>query len=546
MRRACLMGAFCVLVLAVSMGGCSAVQKAQSSQRPRHILVVLIDTVRADHIGAYGYGRNTSPNIDRLAREGVVFEHARGNSTYTGEVVSAIFSGFLPTVNPAGTGWYAQPKPGAANMAQRFDAADYRTGCFTNSPVLEMEGYFDGFDETKSYALDFAEPPQTEALTNHAIDFMTRHKDGKTFTYLHYIEPHTPYIPPDEYVARFVDPAPPKIMNMSLDVQGHREQLNAEGFGPDDPRFKDLVLRYDAEIAMVDDYLGRLLDALDAQGILDDTLIVVTADHGEEFLEHGYFEHAWTLYDEVMHVPLIFWRPGMLEPGRRADFVSLVDLLPTLLEFAGLPGSPGDFDGAPLFLHDDARGWLPNDDPRPVHASLLTETRTLLHCVILGNLKYIAASRYLTPEECDIFYLKQRALRNTLLAGQWHPYNYWMPPKYEMLFDFGIDPGETQNVADSRPEDLARMRELLKVREERSANRHAERYAEEDRLTLDFVKNLPNDAGLGLPEGAGKSGPSQEARDALDALGYMGSESTEASPVEAGTTNPLSVAPEAP
>lgn len=141
-----------------------------------------------------------------------------------------------------------------------------------------------------------------------------------------------------------------------------------------------------------------------------------------------------------------------------------------------------------------------------------------------GNYKYIAAPRYLSPAESDLFYTKQRPLRDTLMGGQWQRYDYWNPPVREMLFNLETDPGETENLAATHPEQLERMRALLDKRQARSQREDESRFTGEDALTIEFVKNLALDAGMGAKQHPDEmpGSPSQDDIDILESLGYLG------------------------
>ncbi|MFP4502814.1 MAG: sulfatase [Candidatus Hydrogenedentota bacterium] len=514
-------------VFASCSGGADQVPPPRADRTLKNVVIVLVDALRMDHLGYNGYERDTSPFIDTLANEGVVFDNARTQSSYTAEAVAALFSGIGPGPNPDGTGWYPEPHPNRPAMPARFSKAGYETACFTNTPALTLPGFLDDFHEAECLVKDFSGPPHTREMTDRGLDFVRRNRGAPHLLYLHYVDPHTPYSPPEAYVARLAGeerPASDEPLNLSQDVQGHYEALQDRGFGPGDPQFDDIVLRYDAEIAFIDDEVSRLMAGLREIGTLDDTLVVFLADHGEEFLEHGYFEHAWTLYDEVLRVPLIFWAPAVLTPERRDEVVSLVDVLPTLHTLTGVAAEPADFTGAPLFAKEEGE-WAAAAPDRPVFSHLLIETRQLVHSVVHDGMKYLAAPRHLEPVWCDRFYLVQRLLRNTMRDGAWTPYDYWSPPEHEALYDLVNDPDETKNLVDARPEILEKMRKLLAEERARSQRQPDAEYAAEDPLTEAFIRQLiarkarqkdapgePGDAEE-LPE---------EATDVLDALGYLG------------------------
>ncbi|HNT87080.1 MAG TPA: sulfatase, partial [Candidatus Hydrogenedentes bacterium] len=411
-----------------------------------NLLVIVIDALRADHLGCYGYARPTSPFLDTIAAEGVVFDRAQSNSSYTNESVSALFSGQFPSANPWGAGWQARPNPEWPTLGERFRDAGYTTGLFSNSPQLNYPGFFRGFDETDCYAA-YGHSGLAPRLVDRALRFARDHRDKKTFLYLHFLDPHAPYDPPEEYYQRFAryPVAKDKRLRLFEDVRPNLPALVADGFGPGDPRFEDLIDRYDAEIAFVDAHLKKLFDGLRAAGVLEKTLVVVTADHGEEFLEHGFVEHAWQLYWESLHVPLIVWAPRVFAPARVPDRISLVNIAPTLLTFAGIPYDPARFDGAALFRHDGTQ-WSFQAHARPIIAELLIQTRNLARMVHADERAYMAAPKWMTPAECSEAARRQRELRRALIDGQTAPIDLWGAPAREELYDLTADPAQRRDI----------------------------------------------------------------------------------------------------
>jgi len=408
------------------------------------VLLIVIDALRADHLGCYGYHRNTSPFIDSIAAQGVVFERAMSASSFTCESVSSIFTGVLPSCSDTGAGWCAKPSPGTQNMAELFSAAGYVTGLFTNQPALYDPAFDTGFAETDHIEEKWGISGQGPRLTQRVLEFLAKHRDRKTMAYVHYLDPHSPYDPPEARYLQFADEVFPGGLRLYKDVRPAIPELVAEGFGPGEARFDDLVLRYDAEIADTDAALGALVEGMKGLGVLDHTLVIITADHGEEFLDHGYVEHAWRLYNESIHVPLVFWAPGVLEPARIADHVSLIDLLPTLLGFAGLGNPRDEPEGASLFRGD---GGALTYEPaaRPVIAELLLETRSNLRVVMQDNHKYMAATRWYTPAECAAAARRQSRELALLKAGRSARLpDIYGPTVHEEYYDLEADPGEKE------------------------------------------------------------------------------------------------------
>jgi arylsulfatase A-like enzyme len=360
----------CVLVAAAALGGC-----ARAPQRP-NVLLVTIDTLRADHLGCYGYERDTSPNIDALAAESLRFTRAGSPRAKTTPAIASLFTGLYPH----GHGVRDLLKPLAPDvplLAESLRRAGYKSGAVIGNWVLNREraGLERGFDLWVEYlpdvrgvppndapqrtarslsdaalvALGLAAPPDEPAFEPRAPLVEDEHA---WFLWLHYMDPHGAYEPPadarlwkSESVERLPPPPgpdeapgnPPHPLRVA--EYNVPPEARLEDGGIDVARVRDL---YDGEIRYVDRELGRVLDALRAAGTLDDTLVIVTADHGESLGEHRYwFEHGMYAYESTCRVPLIVRLPAKdgVRPasGVRTGAISLTDLAPTLLDVLDLP-----------------------------------------------------------------------------------------------------------------------------------------------------------------------------------------------------------------
>jgi len=457
-----------LLAGALFPAGCGGKGRAPADLADYNVLFILIDALRADHLGCYGYPRPTSPCIDAIAAEGVLFERAQSNSSFTNESVAALFSGQMPSANPWGTGWQARPNPDRPTLGGWLRGAGYVTGLFSNSPQINSPSFFRGLDETECYAA-YGHSGLEPRLVARALRFAREHRGDKWFLYLHCLDPHAPYDPPEEYYQRFARYPVVKEQRLRLfeDVRPNLPALRAEGFGANEPRFEDLVDRYDAEIAFVDAHIGELFEGLRELGALDKTLVVITADHGEEFLEHGFVEHAWQLYWESVHIPLILWAPAVFAPSRVADRVALLDMTPTLLSFAGLEYDPGSFDGTALF-RDVADTWRFTAPGKPIIAELMIQTRNVVRMVQSGEQAYMAAPKWLTPEECSAAAAQQRELRKALVDGAATPVDPWAPPVREEFYDTASDPAQQRDLLESGASTaVAALRAILDAYRER-------------------------------------------------------------------------------
>ena len=421
-----------------------------------NVIIVNIDSLRADHLGCYGYLRNTSPFMDRLAAEGVVFEQALSNSSFTRESVATLLTGRLPT-SGGSLGWGAAPSSAQPTLGRLFLSAGYRTGFFSNTVMLAGPRFTQGFEEVQHLPERWGMSGMGFDLSARASEFLERHADEKFLLYLHYLDPHGPYEPPE---ANYLALAPSIYPDPLHVYSGLRESLTGlltEGFGPGDVRFDDLVTRYDAEILDTDQAIEALFSTLERLDLHQRTLIVITADHGEEFLEHQFLEHAWTLYQESLHIPLILWAPGKLAPRRVTALASGVDLLPTLLELVGISHDGLQLDGVPV-LDTDGNVKPPPPGEGPFVAELMIRERIMQRTAIRGDWKYMASYRWLAPEARPDAAGIEQELRD---QGYERPMLPWGPVIREELYNLAEDPAEQNDLVGAHPDRLREMRKAL-------------------------------------------------------------------------------------
>ncbi len=414
----------------------------------RNVIVIVIDSLRPDHLGYGGYSRSTSPFIDKIASESVTFDEAFSSSSFTQQSISTLMSGLFPS-RTGSTEWGVPPFESSMTLGEIYARAGYRTAFFSNTLVLEDPLFSQGFEEVQILGDRWDYSGGGLQLSKKAADFAAAHRDERFLMYLHYLDPHAPYRPPKELHRRFVDEIYPNPMPLYPQVRDQCYELVQSGFGPGDPRFDDMVTRYDAEIALVDQAIEALFKDLEASGLLKESIVVITSDHGEEFLDHQFVDHAWTLYNESLRVPLLVWTPG-IHPLRTDQRAGLADLLPTLLELSDIPYAADSFDGKALFQSTDTGFHL---EPRQkVHvAEVLIQNRNILRTVMVGRWKYIAAWKWHPPEE------RAAALKATLVPAT----DIWSSPIREELYDLESDPGETSDVSSQHPDVVSRFRNHL-------------------------------------------------------------------------------------
>jgi len=458
-----LRGALAAFAVLAALRAGTAIEAWRAARGP-NLLLVSIDTLRADHLGAYGYALPTSPTIDaRLAGEGVTFSDVYSQSPKTTPSHMTLFTSLYPSVHGVELWENGRPahvlNPAVHTLAEVLKNAGYATAAFTGGAQIDpARGFDQGFD---LYTVG--------GQRRRALRWLGRHRWERFFVFYHTYDVHDPYLPPDEYIRLFDPDYRGRVLDAvhRLRAQGEMSEAAWEGISRrfwesvdrNDPRDLRFVERlYDAGIRRMDaETIRPLLDRLDQLGLARDTLVVFTSDHGEAFGEHGHFQHD-DLYAGTLHVPLVLRWPGRLPAGLRiASRVRLIDVMPTILELLGV-SAPPSLQGQSLtpLLHD-------------AYASPATEG---------------AVSEY-----------SDGRLYESLRRGG---LSYIVDGPEERLFDLVRDPAERQNVLATRPEEAAAMRAAL------------ERWRRNCRGLVPLLG----------PRG-GTIAPSDETARRLRALGYM-------------------------
>ncbi|MBY0276211.1 sulfatase-like hydrolase/transferase [Candidatus Binatia bacterium] len=320
-----------------------AAATAGGGARP-NVVLISIDTLRADHLGTYGYARPTSPNLDALAGRGVAFEQATSPSSWTLPAHASLLSGVSPYRHGA-ISEATRIRDDVPLLAELLRAGGYHTAAFVNAPFVSRDyGFARGF---ASFDQRFEERRRDVAARHETIRGAVDGLAPPFFLFLHFMDVHTPYRPPKEFNVFARDRRSSQVLK-DLGEGGvlALQRAAREGRLEMSPEERDrLVDLYDGEILALDAYLGTLIGAIEAR--FPDTVVIVTADHGEEFLEHGGFGHGDTLYQEVLHVPLLVTGPGVAHGARVPTVVALVDVVPTILDLTGVAAPPG-LDGRSL------------------------------------------------------------------------------------------------------------------------------------------------------------------------------------------------------
>jgi len=302
------------------------------------VILILIDTLRRDHLGFHGYERDTSPGLDRLARESAVFENCLATSSWTKPSVASLLSGLYPPRH--GVHRKRRAHADIEFIAEILQRHGYATAAFSGnmhvSPTFGMNQGFDFFMGGNRYgAKDY---PDAQRLLGSARAWLEENAERPSFVYLHLMNVHGPYRAARRYGDRFRGES-----NQSFPFQNElwrkivRSGELERRADVSEAHLNDLTARYDGAIAYTDEALSDFLDSLRADGVLDRSLVIVTSDHGEELFEHGGFGHKLTLHAEVLDVPLLVRDPDGSGAGRRIRTpVSLVDIPATILDRVGL------------------------------------------------------------------------------------------------------------------------------------------------------------------------------------------------------------------
>ncbi len=392
-----------------------------------NIILISVDCLRADHVGVYGYPRATTPHIDRFAESGVVFETALSTAGSTHPTHMSIFTGLLPSFHGATP--LRELSRSVPYLSEILRQASYQTDAVVTGAYLSQHfGFNRGFNTYR-----YASRLRAGDAVDMALDVLERSGEDKHFLFLHLIDAHWPYDPPPEFRERFRTSAPnvPHLLNKVLDHEP-----------PDDPdEIDQIVALYDAEIANADQELGRFFDELKARGLYDRSLIILFADHGEAFYEHGRWQHTVALYEEVIRIPLIVKWPGNLPTGRVTTPVSQVGIFPTVLEEAGLDFSPLRATGLKQFV--DGSGTP--SEPGAVVSECVTTWKPEVGAIRTVSFrtdttKYIATFR--TTAE------------STIAIGEILD---------EELYDLARDPDEMQNLLEGPGMDSGPYQEQLRA-----------------------------------------------------------------------------------
>jgi arylsulfatase A-like enzyme len=448
LRCAALLRRFLPAILAsLSLAACAG------TARP-NILLVVIDTSRADRFPFNGYGRPTAPAIGALAREGTIYTQAFSPAPWTVPAHASLFTGQYPSLHRTDCGSLRLPDE-AVTLAETLRAAGYRTVGYTANPWLATQYNFQqGFD---TYGETWREVPDGgedtgAALTNAKVERFLRWWQGNSdarrqpfFLFINYFEPHLPYHPPEPERSRFLRPgaAPDRVLRLSR--LGHPEEMRYI-MGVSDLTESDLAILndlYDGEIAYADRRVGEVLALLRELGLLDGTIVAITSDHGENIGDHHMMDHKLSIHDTLLHVPLVLRYPPRVPAGRTIDaLVQMHDLNPTLLALAGVPVPEGvTIEAVPL--PGVGAGGTPRRPAEPIVSEFVGPP-----------VDFLAVLQDLFPGQ-DLSRFNRRLIG--LRRDGWKI--HWGSDGRHALYHVAVDPGETRDLAAEEP---ARLLEYVR------------------------------------------------------------------------------------
>jgi len=440
-----------------------------SSTRRPNIVLIVIDTLRADHLSHYGYHRATAQSLDEFARTASLFTDCTSPAPWTVPSVASIMTGLHPVHHRLERLGFALPEQ-LSTVAEALREGGWNTAAISFNPAVRTDfGFAQGFDLFEDHRGKFGTYPDIAKMVRRIDEWLDDEPSQPFFLYLQPMNVHGPYKvparqravllgrPPSRQFRYFREPMRSIMRKGRLDL---RDEVDAA-------YVESLVDKYDTAVRYTTDQVARILAMLSRRELFDDTLIIITADHGEELFDHGGFNHGTSMHGELLHVPLYVKMPGQREGSRIAAPVSLLDLVPTILEVAGLPSLP-QIDGTSLVpLLEQPRATASFDGrPRVYHSAW--RNHFVGSAITSGNFKLV---------RIDSNYER--------VTNEWR------------LYDLDTDPGEHSDLSQVHGEILSSLQDEL----ERAISRyekHAGPMPEDRRALLD--KDLDRLRALGYVE----------------------------------------------
>ena len=432
-----------------------AIVEGNERKNRLNVILISIDTLRADHLGCYGYSRNTSPNIDSLAEEGILFRNTIAQAPYTLSSHISLLTSLYPSfhkVNDIEGSWL---NPIVFTLAEMFYNAGYRTWAITGGgQVSSSYGFSEGFETYIEYSGPVRD---VEQKVRETIQFLEREKSSNFFIFFHSYKPHAPYSPRPPFDRMF-------FPDYDGSIDGELETIDFINKGDIPVTQNDIdyiVSLYDGEIREMDNALGKLFDFIKKDGLESNTLIVFTSDHGEEFNEHGKVGiHSHTLFDELILIPLVIKLPGVL-PQDKIIFnqVQSIDILPSILQLAGISYKGMEFQGSSLI--DLIQNSGSNNHPDYAFSERLARDGDSLRAARSLNHKFI--------HKCD-------------KSNRFNGYHYF--------YNLNTDPREQNSLDLPRKSSIEWLKKIQFLIEEERTGKIKEKKKKVDDKTLEALKAL--------------------------------------------------------
>jgi len=379
-----------LLALGIALSGCISTE-AEPLCAGCNVILISVDALRADHVSSYGYGRNTTPTIDHMARSSLVYERAYSHSSWTRPSMGSVMTGKLPRRHGAYTEGRESFLDGShETLAKTLKGMGYATSAHVAIGNVKDEfGFGHGFDSFSFYNRSY----RAGGMLKEATEWATR-QDGPFFLWVHPSEPHFPYSPPKGYGSMFKEGMlkgeGSDGMSCTFRFDQDEDPINVDVV-MDEKLLMDMLNAYDGEIRYLDDELGVFFYKLNEMGLAENTLVIITADHGEQFMDHGGMFHGNALHEELLRVPLIIYVPHV-PPARTRALAGLTDIYPTVAELVGAP-KPGDIDGSSLMSGVERELVYAETDYRDNRmAALVYEGEKVVHDYKSGETYYYSLS----------------------------------------------------------------------------------------------------------------------------------------------------------
>ncbi len=399
-----------------------------------NVVLIVVDTLRADHLSQYGYPRDTSPALESFARQATLFQNAYAPANWTTPSAASLFTGLDPARHQLRGAGDALPEDAWTFVQYLSDAGYDAYGDSANINVSRELGFDRGFrvwHQPEAEGAEVLAYPGIDQMLEKFSSWVERmNGEGRYLTYLHPMNVHGPYRVPKEHQSALLGHPPDRTFVYYGDVMGKVLAGRLQQRSHVSPRYlKSLFDQYDTAIRYTTDQVGEMLDLLRASDLYDDSLIILTSDHGEELFDHGGFSHGYTVYEEIVRVPLIVKLPSQREARTVGATVMLQDLMPTIVELAGLEVPP-DLDGrslTPLLSSGGDAAWEePGEGTRLHHGT--ARKRCDCRALVEGDKKLIV--------NASSYQFRRGAVE---------------------LYDLKEDPGERENIANADREQTQAM-----------------------------------------------------------------------------------------